>query len=651
MKPIARPRFLFLALLTGVLVLGGCQTTPPTPPTGVRPEVKPATPEAAVTAEAAGEYVIAADEYRRLAETTPPPQRQHFQLKAVEAWLKAGQLREARQQITTIDVSGLDEGFLGRKNVLQAQIASAEGQHDQAIAFLNQAEKARHLDPTLLAELYRVRAQAQLALGHSLAAVRDYIGRERYIVGEEAIVENQRQLWQALETADRPTLTTALARKPEPVLAGWLSLGLTARDHPPASGRFAAAANDWRRAHPQHPALDAWLRTLAGPTPGLIGRVEQIALLLPLSSDYGQAAQAVQAGFMAMHAADNDASKPRIQIYDIGADPAQAPVFYAQAAQAGANLIVGPLGLEATDQVVKNATLAVPTVLLSHTEEEINAPAHHAFQFGLPPEQEARQAAERMYLDGRRRAAVLFPANAFGQRVQEAFTAHFTRLGGVIATAQPYTPGENEYSEPVKRLMGIDQSEARRQALEATLHTRVKFEPRPRADIDAIFLPADPRHGRLIKPQLNYHRASDVPVYATSHIFTGKGDAARDVDLDGIMFGDMPWMLAGDGRVQTLRESLQASWPYAHSPLDRLYALGMDAYAVIPQLNRISAQNAVRYEGVTSGLSVEMDGRLHRQLLWARFKQGVPQLLDTFLNYKGQFEPQDGTGNAGTARP
>ncbi len=651
MKPTARPRLLFFALLTGLLMLGGCQTTPPTPPTGVRPEVKPATSEAAAEAEAAGEYVVAADEYRRLAESAAPPQRQHFQLKAVEAWLKAGQLREARQQMTSIDVTGLDAGFLGRKSVLQAQIASAEGQHDQAVAFLNKAEKARQLDPTLLAELHRVRAQAQLALGHSLDAVRDYIGRERYIVGEEAIVDNQRQLWQALETADRATLKAALARNTEPVLAGWLALGLAALDHPPASGRFAAAANDWRSAHPQHPALDIWLRTLAGPTPGLIGRVEQIALLLPLSSDYGQAAQAVQAGFMAMHAANRDANKPRVQVYDIGADPAQAPALYAQAVQAGANLIVGPLGLEATDQVVKNATLSTPTVLLSHTEAKIDAPAHHVFQFGLPPEQEARQAAERMYLDGRRRAAVLFPANPFGQRVQEAFAAHFTRLGGAIVTAQPYAPGENEYSEPVKRLMGIDQSEARRQALEATLRTRLKFEPRPRSDIDAIFLPADPRHGRLIKPQLNYHRASDVPVYATSHIFAGKGDATRDVDLDGIMFGDMPWLLVGDGRVQKLRESVQAGWPYAHSPLDRLYALGIDAYAVIPQLNRISAQNAVRYDGVTSGLSVEMDGRLHRQLLWARFKQGVPQLLDTFLNYKGQFEPQDGAGTSYPARP
>jgi hypothetical protein len=651
MKPISRPRLLVLALLTGVLVLGGCQTTPPTPPTGARPEVEPPTPEAATQAEAAGEYVVAADEYRRLAAAAMPPQRQHFQLKAVEAWLKAGQLREARQQMTSIDVAGLDVGFLGRKNILQAQIASAEGLHDQAIAFLNKAEKARHLDPTLLAELHRVRAQAQLALGRSVEAVRDYIGRERYIVGQEAIVDNQRQLWHALETADRPTLTAALTRNPELVLAGWLALGLAALDHPPASGRFAAAANDWRRVYPQHPALDAWLRTLAGPTPGLIGRVEQIALLLPLSSDYTQAAQAVQAGFMAMHAADPDVSKPRVQVYDIGADPAQAPAFYAQAVQAGANLVIGPLGLEATDQVVKNATLAVPTVLLSHTEATIDAPAHHVFQFGLPPEQEARQAAERMYLDGRRRAAVLFPANPFGQRMHEAFATHFARLGGVITAAQPYALGENEYSAPVKQLMGIDQSEARRQALEARLHTRLKFEPRPRADIDAIFLAADPRHGRLIKPQLNYHRAHDVPVYATSHIFAGKGDAARDVDLDGIMFGDMPWMLVGDGRVQTLRASLQAGWPYAHSPLDRLYALGMDAYAVIPQLNRISAQNAVRYEGVTSGLSVEMDGRLHRQLLWARFKQGLPRLLDTFLNYKGQFEPQDGKGTANSARP
>jgi outer membrane PBP1 activator LpoA protein len=83
---------------------------------------------------------------------------------------------------------------------------------------------------------------------------------------------------------------------------------------------------------------------------------------------------------------------------------------------------------------------------------------------------------------------------------------------------------------------------------------------------------------------------------------------------------------------------LQPSWPYAQTGLDRLFALGVDAYAVIPHLNRLSSENAVRFGGVTSGLSLGRGGRLHRQLLWAQFRKGVPVLVDTFFRHKGQFD-------------
>ena len=38
--------------------------------------------------------------------------------------------------------------------------------------------------------------------------------------------------------------------------------------------------------------------------------------------------------------------------------------------------------------------------------------------------------------------------------------------------------------------------------------------------------------------------------------------------------------------------------------------------------------NAARYAGVTSALSLDPDGRLHRSLAWARFRNGVPRVLD-----------------------
>jgi outer membrane PBP1 activator LpoA protein len=214
---------------------------------------------------------------------------------------------------------------------------------------------------------------------------------------------------------------------------------------------------------------------------------------------------------------------------------------------------------------------------------------------------------------------------------------------------QSYLLNQNDYTDPVKRLLNIVQSEARKERLENIAKMKLKFEARPREDIHFIFLAADPRHARLIKPQLNYHRASKLPIYATSHVFTGRGNPALDTDLDGIQFGDMPWMLVGDGRVAELRATLQPNWPYAHTGLDRLFALGVDTYAIVPHLNRLSSENAVRFSGVTSGLSLGRGGRLHRQLLWARFKKGVPVLVDTFFRHKGQFDID--AGDTPAARP
>ncbi len=640
MKPILTAHLRAITfVLAGFLILQGCATRPP-----MLPEAPTLVTTAAEQAEQAGEYVIAAREYERLARLANVPQRQHFQLKAVSALIKAAQVREAREKIQSINTAGLDPSFRARKRILEARIASLEGLPERAIALLNQAAQTRNLDPSLLAEILQTRAQAEVSVNRPMDAVNDLIGRERYIVNTDEITSNQQQLWHILQTLSRADLKHALDVTHDPVLGGWLQLAIAVIDNSGGPNQLAIAVNNWRISHPGHPATDSFLKALASPVPGIIGRVSSIALLLPLTSEFATQATAVRDGFMAMDAANTSVDKPVIKIYDTGSDPTQITKFYDSAVANGAQMVVGPLGLDAVEQLTKSDDFKVPTLLLSQTNEEID-PSKHVFQFGLPPEQEATQAAERAFLDGHRRAAILYPNTALGQRMANGFSTTWQQLGGIVLTSVAYQPELGDYSEPVKQLLNITQSDKRKDRLESLLKVKLKFNPRPREDIDMIFLAADAGDGRLIKPQLNYYRAMQIPVYATSHIFTGKGDPVRDTDLDGIMFGDMPWMLVGNGNVQALRDKLQhGNWPYAHSPLDRLYALGVDAYAVIPQLNRLSTETGVHFEGVTSGLSLGPDGRLHRQLLWAQFRAGVPQLMDAFLNFKDQFALDNGTG-------
>ncbi len=640
MKPIftARARAA-LFVLAGFLALQGCQTPGP-----LQPLVPRLTARDAERAERAGEYVIAAHDYLRIAQIAAPPERQRFQLRAVDALVKAAQVREARAQIRSVDTTGLAPSFLARKRILEARIASLEGRPRHSISLLDQAARMRNLDPSLQAEILQARAGAEIKINRPINAVNDLIARERFIVSGKEITENQLQLWHILQNLSRTNLKRALGSARNSVLIGWLQLAIAVSDNSGDPNELALAVSAWRKSHPNHPATDSFIRTLASPVPGIIGRINRIALLLPLTSEFSKQAAAVRDGFMAMDAANTDPDKPMIMVYDTGPDPTQITKYYDAAVANGAQFVVGPLGHDAVSQLVKADDLRVPTLLLSRTNQKID-PSKQVFQFGLSLEQEAKQVAERAYLDGHRRAAILYPDTAWGLRIANGFSDTWQRLGGIVLTSVAYQPGVGDYSQPVKQLLNITQSDERDERLKKLLKIKLKFDPRPRKDIDMIFLEADAQNGRLIKPQLNYYRAMQIPVYATSHIFTGKTDPMRDTDLDGIMFGDMPWMLIHDGSIKTLRTELQhGDWKYAHTALDRLYALGIDSYAVIPQLNRLSSEQGVHFDGVTSSLSIGPHGRVRRQLLWAQFQHGVPQLLDTFLNYKGQFALDDGAG-------
>ncbi len=639
-----KTKYIIGLLAVGSLMLAGCETTPRAP--GDRP----ASVKEATKAISGGEYVLAAQEFERLARNLEPPQKQHYQLRAVELYLKAAQINEAHKKIAAIDVRRLDPSFKARKRVLQGQLAVAEGNYARAIIMLNAAKRTRNLSPEVLADIHWNRAQARISLAQPYRAAKDLIAREQYLVGPEAVHENQLQLWKIITSLQRAELQTRKQQTRNPVLRGWMELALISVDHGARPRVMAKATKQWKLNNPTHPVSKELLSTLSSRKPTLIGRIDRIALLLPLTSRHGRAAQAVRDGFMAMDKANTDPFKPQIRIYDVGADPAQVVHFYKQAAKNGAQLIVGPLGLSAVKNIVRRTNLNVPTLLLSHTPINVDSP--NIFQFGLPPEQEARQVAERAYLDGHRQAAVLYPDSAWGQRMRTAFSEHWQRLGGALISTQSYEWKAGEYSQPIRDLLNITQSQERKALLQAKLKTKLVFQPRGRADIDFVFLATDSRRGRLIKPQLNYYRAARLPVYATSHIYRGNKDSARDTDLDGIIFGDMPWMLLDNQRMQNLRNKLQINWPNARSPFDRLFALGVDSYAVIPHLNRIASQESVRFNGVTSGLSIDQNGRVHRQLLWARFRRGVPRILDTFVNYKENLNISDGkdAGKTPTAR-
>ena len=151
------------------------------------------------------------------------------------------------------------------------------------------------------------------------------------------------------------------------------------------------------------------------------------------------------------------------------------------------------------------------------------------------------------------------------------------------------------------------------------LGERTEFTPRRRKDIDSVFLLSDqPQDARSIKPLIAFHYAGDLPVYSTSHIFSGKRDPQRDRDLNGIRMLEIPWLLSPEGE-------LQSALGDGDDTLADLHALGADAFMLNWRLAQLRESPATYIRGNTGLLTMDESGRVHRELEPARMVNGLPQ--------------------------
>ena len=357
----------------------------------------------------------------------------------------------------------------------------------------------------------------------------------------------------------------------------------------------------------------------------------QIALLLPLSGRQQAAGVAVRDGFLAAVLAQDAGLRPQVNIYDSAALGGAAA--YARAINEGAQFVVGPLTKEEVQAVADSGSVSVPSLGLNYLPESALPPGL-LFQFALDPEDEARQVARRALADGRTHGVALVPDNEWGQRLLRAFNAEFAASGGTLVGQSLYDTSARDYSQPITRLLLIDQSRARANALSTALGTRFEFEPRSRSDVQFVFIGAQPQQGRSLRPALRFHLSQDLPVYATSDVFEPDSDA--NADLDGVMFPDMPWIVAPDATANDLRQSISSYWPAKSRGRGRLYAFGFDAFRLIPAL-RSARPSDMATDGLTGRLLVDDRGRVRRELSWAQVENGRPRTLA--INASGPMNP------------
>jgi outer membrane PBP1 activator LpoA protein len=467
-----------------------------------------------------------------------------------------------------------------------------------------------------------VRAKALQATGQTLAAARERAFIAPLLSGA-SIAKNNEAIWNLVSSLP----LTELQASGDADLDGWLALARTTK----SAGTLEqqqAAIDAWVAQNPQHPAAQQLPQPLIELKKLSSQPLSEIALLLPLDGQLASVARALRDGFLAAHYQAQQAGQnpPNIQIFDssrIGSMDA----FYAEAQAAGVQLVIGPLEKNLVSQLSSRDQLPITTLALNYSEGNQVGPPQ-LFQFGLAAEDEAREVARRAWADGMRRAVALVPNGDWGDRVLAAFRQSWQAQGGTLIAAE-HVDQPVELARQIADLFQLRESEARGKRLQNTLGSPVASAPSRRRDVDFIFLAATPQQAQQIKPTLAFQYAGDVPVYATSHLFTGTYNQAQYQDLNGIMFCETPWLLNVN---DPLRQQASSQWPQAGGSLGRLYAMGADAYLLAPRLNQLKTLPETRLQGLSGSLSLSPTQRVERQLPWAEFRDGQVLPLPDRLN-------------------
>ena len=527
------------------------------------------------------------------------------------AWQQRQALR-AREILETIDFTEASPAQLIFAKTLEAELAVFRNQAKAALTAL-QHPSLRHLAQMPIAQQTRtqlVRAQALQDTGKPLAAARERIFIAPLLEGQQAF-SNHQKIWQLLSDLPRSQLQDS----GEADLDGWLAL---VRITKTAStlGQQQASIRQWVLANPEHPAAQQLPEAVQQLQQLQVKNIKNLALLLPSQDPNQNVVNALRNGFFAAHylAQENGNPTPNIRVYD-SSSIKSLDDFYQQAAADGIELVVGPWEKPLVRQLASRASLPIDTLALNYADNHQQGPAQ-LFQYGLAAEDEARVAADRAWADGLRRAAALVPANAWGERVLDAFSSHWQALGGeLIATQKINQPAE--LAGQIAELFQLRESEQRAQQLQATLGTPIDAQPARRQDIEFVFVAASPQQARHIKPTLAFQYASDVPIYATSAVNPSSGQAAPE--LDDIQLSEMPWFIDLD---HSSRQHIVHHWPQALGAMGRFYAMGADAYQLANQLQQLKVLSNANLSGLTGTLSKGPGQRIERTLYWTQFVDG-----------------------------
>ena len=314
-----------------------------------------------------------------------------------------------------------------------------------------------------------------------------------------------------------------------------------------------------------------------------------------------------------------------LKIYDTSAQPLDQVL--AQVQQDGASIVVGPLLKNNVEALMKSNTTL--NVLALNQPEQVQNRANICY-FALSPEDEARDAARHIHEQGKQAPLLLIPRSTLGDRVANAFAQEWQTLGGGVVLQQKFGSA-SELRAGVNGGAGIALNGS---PVSASLPQQQSVIiggltiPAPPTDaqisgggkVDSAYIVATPEEIAFIKPMIAMRNGSQsgATLYASSRSAQGTAGPDFRLEMEGLQYSEIP-MLAGSNP-QLMQQALGAV--RNDYSLARLYAMGVDAWALANHFTQMRQVPGFELNGNTGDLTADQDCVINRKLSWLKYQQG-----------------------------
>lgn len=334
---------------------------------------------------------------------------------------------------------------------------------------------------------------------------------------------------------------------------------------------------------PPPPPADA----AAAAAPATVATQADIALVLPLASPaYARAAEAVRDGFL--DAADAAGARSRVNVVSHGADDVVAA--FTRARDAGAHVIVGPLVRDHLKALAMADVSLPPTIALNQLDDGTSLPPL-IYTLALAVESDARVIARRAREDGAMNASVIESDAPLMKRFAGAFTGEWLLAGGNPPRRFTFTPTPDGLATLRRDLAG--------------------------APTDVVVIAVEGGDAALVKSF-----APRVITYASAQI-NQRASIGTQRDLDDTRVVDLPWLVTPNAPALARLPHKR----YSNVALDRLYALGIDAFRVADAF-RGGVPARFELDGATGHLVLDEGRQIARAGTLAVFHEGTLVPLD-----------------------